>query len=178
MRLRPEDEHVMGSMARRFAMKRTWIVVVWAVALAAAGLAADSFPEVEYLSGKAGFAKKAKGQLTVDEKAVSFADQKGKPLFSIPMAEIDKSDSGTQREEGSFGRKMALGIFASHTDEFLTIQTHNTAGAEGLVFKVKKKTGAGMAAKINFWSGKAKAAAAEPPPDAPPQKPAEPPPND
>ena len=94
------------------------------------------------------------------------------------MAEIDKSDSGTQREEGSFGRKMALGIFASHTDEFLTIQTHNTAGAEGLVFKGKKKTGAGMAAKINFWSGKAKTAAAEPAPEAPPQKPAEPPPND
>jgi len=52
---------------------------------------------------------------------------------------------------------MALGILASHTDEYLQIQTHNTTGAEGPVFKVKKKTGAGMAAKINYWSAKAQA---------------------
>lgn len=156
-------------------MRKHWLgcLVGGVVLLASAfALAGDSYPEVEYLSGKAGFAKKVKGQLTIDEKAVTFGDEKGRALFSIPIAEIDKSDSATQREEGSFGRKMALGVFASHTDEFLTIETHNTAGAEGLVFKVKKKTGAGMAAKINFWSGKAKAVANEPPKTAaePPQR--------
>ena len=101
--------------------------------------------------------------LTVDEQAVSFSDEKGRPLFSIPIAEINKSEASAQREEGSFGRKMALGVFASHTDEFLRSRPQH-GGAEGLVFKVKKKTGAGMAAKINFWSGKARAAAVEPRP--------------
>ncbi len=159
-------------------MRGAWLMVACTPLAAAAALAADSFKDVQYLSGKAGFDKKVAGVLTIDEQAVSFSDEKGRPLFSIPTAEIDKSEASTQREEGSFGRKMALGFFASHTDEFLTIQTHNTAGAEGLVFKVKKKTGAGMAAKISFWSGKARAAAIEPAPATPPQKPAEPPPND
>jgi len=91
------------------------------------------------------------------------------------MAEIDKADAGTQREDGSFGRKLALGIFASKTEEYLQIESHDASGAEGVVFKVKKKTGAGMAAKIAFWSGKAKAPVAEqeptPPPAEPPQHP-------
>jgi hypothetical protein len=158
-------------------MRVGWLVVACAPFLAGAAIAADSFKDVQYVSGKAGFNKKVSGVLTVDEQNVSFSDEKGKRLFSIPMAEIDKSNSGTQSEEGSFGRKMALGIFASHTDEYLQIDTHNATGAEGVVFKVKKKTGAGMATKINFWSGKARTAAAEPAPAAPPQKPAEPPPS-
>ncbi len=147
-------------------MRGRWLAAACAVLLAGTALAADSFNDVQYVSGKAGLNKKVSGVLAIDETAVSFSDEHGQPLFSIPMAEIDKSDSGTQREEGSFGRKLALGIFASHTDEYLQIETHNTTGAEGLVFKVKKKTGAGMAAKINYWSAKAKALAA---PDATPR---------
>ena len=158
-------------------MRRGWWLAVCAPLLAGAAIAADSFKDVQYVSGKAGFAKKVSGVLTIDEGAVSFGDEHGKPLFSVPMAEIDKSDAGTQREEGSFGRKMALGIFASHTDEYLKIETHNASAAEGLVFKVKKNTGAGMAAKINYWSGRAKAATAQPAAAAS-QKPAEPPPLD
>jgi len=159
-------------------MRGARVMLSCASFLAAAAFGADSFRDVQYVSGKAGFAKKVSGMLTIDEQAVSFVDEKGKPIFSVPMAEIDKSDAGKEREEGSFGRKMALGVFASHTDEYLKIQTHNASAAEGLVFKVKKNTGSGMAAKINFWAGKAKAAAVEPPPAAPPQKPAEPPPLD
>ena len=158
-------------------MRGRWLIVACAPLLASAAIAADSFKDVQYVSGKAGFNKKVWGVLTVDEKAVSFADESGKPLFSIPVVDIDKSNAGTQREEGSFGRKMALGIFASHTDEYLQIDSHTANGAEGVVFKVKKNTGAGMATKVNFWSGKAKAAAVEPG-LAPPQKPADPPPND
>jgi hypothetical protein len=156
---------------RKRAFRRAWPLVASALLGVGVAVAADSFKDVQYVSGKAGFAKKVSGVLTIDEHAVSFSDEHGKPLFSIPMADIDKSEAGTQREDGSFGRKMALGIFASHTDEFLQVQTHNAAGAEGVVFKVKKQTGAGMAAKINYWSGKAKAA-------DPNAKPAEPPPND
>jgi len=156
-------------------MKDMSLLVTWALALAGLASAGDSFNNIEYISGKAGFAKKAKGQLTIDEKAVAFSDQKGKLLFSIPMAEIDKAEAGTQREEGSFGRKMALGIFASKTEEYLQIDSHDANGAEGVVFKVKKKTGAGMATKIAFWSGKAKApAAAQQEPTPPPAEPPHP----
>jgi hypothetical protein len=150
------------------------LLVACALLVAGPAVAADSFGNVEYISGRAGFAKKVKGQLTVGEKDVSFADEKGKVLFSIPMVEIDKAEAGAQREEGSFGRKMALGIFASKTEEYLHVASHSATGAEAVVFKVKKHTGAGMATKITFWAGKAKAPAAEPPPPPPP--PAEPPP--
>ena len=152
------------------------VLAACALLLAGPALAADSFRDVEYLSGKAGFEKKAKGQLTIDEKDVSFIDEKGKPLFSVPMTEIDKADAGSQREEGSFGRKMALGIFASKTEEFLHIESHNATGAEALVFKVKKNTGPGMATKVMFWAGKAKAPATQPAPPPPAEPPPPPPP--
>jgi hypothetical protein len=100
-------------------MRGSWLLVACVPLLSGAAVAADSFKDVQYVSGKAGFGKKVWGVLTVDEKAVSFSDERGKALFSIPIAEIDKSAAGTQQEEGSFGRKMALGIFASHTDEYL-----------------------------------------------------------
>jgi len=151
-------------------MKATWLFVASALALAVPAPAQDRFEGVEYISGRAGMAKKVKGQLTIDEHAVSFGDAKGKPLFSIPIGEIDKAEASDQREEGSFGRKMALGIFASKNVEYLQLQTHNAGGAEGLVFKVRKQTGAGMAAKINFWSGKAHGVSPEAP-ATPPQPP-------
>lgn len=155
-------------------MKGQWLLVACAVLWAVSARAADTFEGVEYVSGKAGFEKKVKGQLTIDEKEVRFGDNKGKVLFSIPMAEIDKANAGTQHEAGSFGRKMALGIFASKTEEYLTIESHNANGAEGLVFKVKKKTGTGMATKITYRAGKGKAAATETP-QAPPASDAPPP---
>ena len=142
-------------------------------------IGADSFRDVEYISGKAGFEKKVKGQLTIDEKSASFSDEKGGVIFSIPMTEIDKAEAGDQREEGSFGRKMALGIFASKTEEYLHIDSHTQTGAEAVVFKVKKHTGPGMATKVMFWAGKAKAPAGPPsrrPSAAPPPPPPPPPP--
>jgi hypothetical protein len=152
-------------------MKATWLFVAGVLALAVPAAAQDRFEGVEYISGRAGMAKKVKGQLTIDEHAVSFGDSKGKPLFSIPMAEIDKAEAGAQHEEGSFGRKMALGIFAGKNVEYLQLQTHNATSAEGLVFKVKKQTGAGMAAKVNYWSGKAHGAMPAAAPASPPQPP-------
>lgn len=150
-------------------MKSKQLLVAGVLALAVPAGAQDRFENVEYISGRAGMAKKVKGQLTIDEHAVSFGDSKGNRLFSIPMAEIDKVEAGAQHEEGSFGRKMALGIFASKTEEYLQLQTHNASGAEGIVFKVKKRTGAGMAAKISFWSGKAREATPAPALTSPPQ---------
>ncbi|HSD65801.1 MAG TPA: hypothetical protein VLF95_03815 [Vicinamibacteria bacterium] len=152
-----------GGEERRRTMKGQWLLVACAVLWAGSVRAADTFEGVEYISGKAGFEKKVKGQLTIDEKEVRFADNQGKLVFSIPTAEIEKASAGTQHDSGSFGRKMALGIFASKTEEYLTVESHNADGAEGVVFKVKKKTGAGMATKISYWAGKGRARATEAP---------------
>jgi hypothetical protein len=163
-------------------MRSTPVLVAGTLFLAGFAVAADSFRNVEYISGRAGLEKKVKGQLTIDETEVRFTDEKGKHLLSIPMAEIDKAEAGTQREEGSFGRKMALGIFASKTEEYLHVESHNDAGAEAVVFKVKRNTGPGMATKIMFWAGKAKTPAVDdapstaPPPAPPPIEPPPPPP--
>ena len=121
-------------------MRSTPVLVACTLLLAGIALAADSFRNVEYISGRAGLEKKVKGQLTIDEKEMSFTDERGKHLLSIPMAEIDKAEAGAQREEGSFGRKMALGIFASKTEEYLHVESHNDAGAEAVVLKVKRNT--------------------------------------
>jgi hypothetical protein len=160
-------------------MRGGWLLVSCVLLPCGTAVGADTFRDVEYISGKAGFEKKIKGLLTIDEKSVSFSSEKGELLFSIPMPEVDKADAGAQREEGSFGRKMALGIFASKTEEYLHVESHTQSGAEAVVFKVKKNTGPGMATKVMFWAGKAKSpaappaeqsaeAAAPPPPPPPP----------
>jgi len=134
-------------------MKRMGWMMAAAALSAGVGWAGDTY-KVEYVSGKAGFEKKVKGHLTIDEKEVRLDDGKGRLVFTIPIDIVDKATAGTEHEGGSFGRKMALGIFASKDQEYLQIETHTSSSAEVVVFKVKKKTGPGMAAKINFWAGK------------------------
>jgi hypothetical protein len=119
-------------------------------------LAADTFPDVEYLSGKAGLEKKVKGSLVIDEKEIRFTDKKQQTVFAIPIAHVVSASQSREREEGSFGRKMALGIFASKTEEFLRVETKSPEGAEVVVFKTKKERSPGMAAKINFQRDSAK----------------------
>lgn len=150
------------------------VLVVGAVLLSGRAGAGDDYDGVEYVAGKAGFEKKIKGRLTIDEHGVRFDDQKGRAIFSIPAVGIDGAKAGAEREEGSFGRKMALGIFASKTQEYLQVESHDATGAEAVVFRVRKKTGAGMAAKIHFWADKARAKEApEDAPTGPPPAPVE-----
>jgi len=131
----------------------------------------DSFPDVEYVSGKGGFPKKLKGSLVVTASQVSFNDGKGHPLFAILVTQVVEARHSREREEGSFGRKMALGIFASHTDEFLRVETRSPDAAEVIVFKTKKERSPGMAAKINFARDAAKAEAPKVGSAAPPPAP-------
>ncbi len=112
--------------------------------------AEDRFPDVEYTSGKAGFNQKLKGVLIVDEKAVKFVNEKGASVFELPIASVTSASQSREKEEGSFGRKMALGVFAGKTEEFLQIETKTSEAAEVVIFKTKKKMSPGMAAKINF----------------------------
>ena len=124
-----------------------------AVVLLPMGLvwAEDRFPDVEYTSGKGGFTQKVKGALLVDEKAVKFVNDKGSSVFELPITTITSASQSREKDEGSFGRKAMLGVFASKTEEFLQIETKTADSAEVVIFKTKKKMSPGMAAKINFF---------------------------
>ena len=113
-------------------------------------LAGDSFEKVEYIGGKDGHEKKVKGVLHLEDDEIRFTDKKGRTVFTIPLAQVTEVEASKEREEGSFGRKMALGVFASKNQEYLYIETESPETAEVIVFKCKKKTSEGMAAKINF----------------------------
>ncbi len=113
-------------------------------------LAQDRFPDVEYFSGKAGFAQKRKGTLLIEATGLRFVKKDGHPIFEIPLASIVSATATKEQDAGSFGRKMALGIFASKTEEFLQVETRTAESADAVIFKTKKKQAPGMAAKINF----------------------------
>jgi len=135
---------------------RIMALVMGGFVLASPALGGDSFPGTEYVSGKGGFQSKVKGTLLIEENDVRFMAETGGALFSIPMTSVVKASNSREHDGGSFGRKAALGIFASKTEEFLQIEARSEQGAEAVVFKCKKKTGAGMAAKINFLADKLK----------------------
>jgi hypothetical protein len=141
-----EQEDVMRVMA----------LVMGGFLLASPALCGDSFPGTEYVSGKAGFGSKIKGTLLIAENEVRFMSESGGAIFSIPIATVVKATASREHDEGSFGRKAALGVFASKSEEFLQVDTRSEQGAEAVVFKCKKKTSPGMAVKVNFSADKAR----------------------
>src|SRR5262245_37551801 len=104
--------------------------LVGAMLVAAPALCGDSFPGTEYVSGKSGVQNKVKGTLVVEENEVRFLAGNGAPVFSIPMASITRASASREHDDGSFGRKMALGIFAGKTEEFLQVESQTSTGAE------------------------------------------------
>jgi hypothetical protein len=108
------------------------------------------FPDTEYTSGKAGFPEKIKGTLVIKHDGVSLQDKKGKTIFALPVATLVGASSSVETDPGSVGKRLALGVFASSREEFLTIKTETDSGAEAVVFKCKKKTSEDMAAKVEF----------------------------
>ena len=121
-------------------------LVLGSLVLASPAFCGDSFPGTEYVSGKGGLQSKVKGTLVIEENEVRFLAGNGGAVFSIPMTSVMKATDSREKDEGSFGRKAALGIFASKTEEFLQVDTQSEQGAEAVVFKCKKKTAPGMAA--------------------------------
>jgi hypothetical protein len=85
---------------------------------------------------------------------VRLQDNKGVSVITIPTNSITGVSNNVETDPGSFGRKMALGIFASKREEYLTIKTETGQGAEAVVFKCKKKTSEDIAAKIDFFRKK------------------------
>jgi hypothetical protein len=121
-------------------------VMLWALPLSAG----EVFPDIEYITGKAGLDDKVKGSLVLDEKEIRFNDKNQRSVFSIPIEQVVNATQSREREEGSFGRKMALGIFASKNAEYLRVETKTPEGADVLIFKTKKEKSPGMVAKINL----------------------------
>jgi hypothetical protein len=131
------------------------VLVLGAVMLTAAlARADDTFPNVQYVSGKAGFADKVKGTLTLTATELRFTDKDGKPVFTIPLGEVKAVTNSVEQNPGSTGAKLMLGVFASKKEEFLYVNTETETAAEALVFKCKGKTSPAMVAKISFATKK------------------------
>ena len=128
----------------------------------------EVFPEVQYISGSAVLIEKTKGTLVLTPTGVRFNGSKGNSLLEIPLAIIKTATSSVEEDPGSTGRKLMLGIFAGKKEEFIYINTETPDAAEVVVFKVKKKTSAATAAKIQFQMKKAAAAIAKPEAETPP----------
>jgi hypothetical protein len=136
------------------------------VLFASPAWADETFPDVEYISGKAGFAKKIKGTLTLGATDLRFTGKDATSVFTIPLAEITEASNSVEQNPGSTGAKIMLGIFASKKEEFVYITTETSAAAEALVFKVKNKTSPAIVAKLKFQLKQAKAQDTAPPPEA------------
>lgn len=114
---------------------------------------------VEYISGKDGFADKMKGELVVTQDALVFR-QKDKSVFAIPMVSVTEIGRQTDIRDGSVGKKLLFGSLAgSRKQEFVNISAETDSTAEGMVFKVKQGTSQNAATKIRFYAKKARAAA-------------------
>ena len=136
-------------------MKRTLLLSL-SLVFAAASLAqaADVF-KAEYISGKAGFTNKIKGELTIDGQALTFrADNK--QIFTIPIANVTKASNAVENNSGGMGRKIMFGNFSNRSEGFVYVTTETADAAEALVFKVDQKAPAGIVAKIEFAIKKSK----------------------
>jgi hypothetical protein len=115
------------------------------------------FTDVEYVSGHEGFGEKKKGQLVVNLDGVGFFDNKGKPIFSLPAKTIRSAEHTRDIRGASVGKKLLFGALAGdRKQDFLTVTTESESTAEGVVFKVKQNAATGIAAKIGFYSRKAR----------------------
>lgn len=139
-------------------MRLWWIALLGATAtLPSAQLhAQDIISEVEYFTGKDGYAEKKKGVLILSVDGVKFADKDGGQIFEIPMATITQVERQTDIRDPSVGKKLLFGSLAgSRKQEFVTISTETDKTAEAIIFKLKQNTGAAAVAKINFYRKKA-----------------------
>ena len=122
------------------------VILVWPTTAALA--AAQTAYEVEYIQGHAGLHQKVKGRLLIDTNTVAFNGKDGLQIMAVPMSEIIEVSNSFQNDPGSFGRKLALGIFASRRAEYLYVNSRSSDQVEVLVFKTKKNMSPEMVAKI------------------------------
>ena len=95
--------------------------------------------------------RRSRARWSSTKRPSSSSTKKGAAIFELPIATITTASQSREQDEGSFGRKAMLGVFAGKTEEFLQVETKTSEGAEVVIFKTKKKQSPGMAAKINFF---------------------------
>ena len=149
----------------RFAMPAVGLLLV---TTASAVQAQTVYPDVEYVQGREGMPDKVKGQLVIGDSTIVFAAKDGRELISVPIDQVTEVTNSFQTDPGSFGRKLALGIFASRKSEYLYVNTETPDRVEVLVFKTKKNMSPEMMARIRHnLKAPAHAAAGEvAPPDS------------
>ncbi len=122
-------------------MRRRMLVLLIGC-LGALPAAADSYKDVRYISGKAGFPKKINGTLVIEPTELRFLSKDGATVFSVPMAIVHKAKRYTEDEE-------VLG-YPTIVHEFLEVETRTDKGAEAIVFETKLQQSRGMVTKIDF----------------------------
>jgi hypothetical protein len=154
-----------GKSERISAMKK--VIVLIMVAMLWSGVAAwsqETFPKVEYISGRATLPKKIKGAFVLTATELRFNNEKGDSVMVVPLSTIKNVTNSIESNPGSTGAKIMLGVFASKKEEFLYVNTETADLAEALVFKCKNKTSPNMMAKIQFQMKKTGQAAMKPMP--------------
>ncbi len=127
------------------------ILAALTVAIPAVVAAQDSFRDVEYVSGRAGMDRKMKGTLVIDDSMITLRDKSnGASLITIPISIVSEASASEGVNSGSMGRKLLLGVFAAHEEEFVTISTVTATDAEAIVLKVKRNESLGIVAKVHF----------------------------
>lgn len=128
-----------------------WMAFALSVAVVPAPLAAQEvFPDVEYVSGHEGYTSKIKGQLILSDTELRFVGKQGTEVFSIPLVRITQVTNSVETNPGSFGRKLALGIFASKKEEFVYVTWEDETTTEAIVLKTKDKASPAMVTKVRF----------------------------
>ena len=116
--------------------------------IGSAAQAQTVYPDVEYVQGREGMPDKVKGQLAIGDSTIVFTAKDGRELISVPIQQVTEVTNSFQTDPGSFGRKLALGIFASRKSEYLYVNTETPDRVEVLVFKTKKNMSPEIMARI------------------------------
>jgi hypothetical protein len=127
-----------------------WLVLALSIAPIAPLAAQEVFPDVEYVSGHEGFTKKIKGRLELSDAELRFVGKKGTEIFAIPLTRITRVTNSIETNPGSFGRKLALGIFASKKEEFVYITWEDEVSTEAIVLKTRDKASPAIVTKVRF----------------------------
>jgi hypothetical protein len=127
-----------------------WLVLALSLGSMPSLAAQEVFSDVEYVSGHEGFKDKIKGQLVLTETELRFEGKKGVEVFALPLTRITQVTNSIETNPGSFGRKLALGIFASKKVEFVYITWEDEATTEAIVLKTKNKASPAIVTKVRF----------------------------
>src|SRR5580765_3223150 len=92
--------------------------------------AADTF-KAEYVSGKAGFEKKIKGELVIGDDSLTLMDGK-KVVFVIPLVTVTKASDTVENNSGGLGRKVMFGNFSNRSEGFVFVSTETADAAEAI----------------------------------------------